>query len=283
VGLSLQAEQEYRLAVQKCQDTRHFRWLLADGRVQSLAKVAGSSSVPHYCMSIDATVPMKAAGSAMMLKPCDNSNDLQQLIQPYGNIEPFLSSLQSVWGLEDIVELAYETTSDAPIEVDVYLYKPGDDDLDDPLYSMKTSASSGVLFFNVSSILAEDETSGQFIAKFGDNEVTFTVSPQTHVRCGTGYSSAMPSSASALGFVLGSVVVFCVLLCVGYYFSSYLYDNNRRPTESPPWDDQDGKTVASEDEIREDGEKHADADDAVSETTTSNDSSEMEMVSSDQA
>jgi hypothetical protein len=71
--------------------------------------------------------------------------------------------------------LAYKTTSKAPIEANVYLYKPGDD-LDNPLYSMKALASSGVFFFNVSSILAKDEMSGQVIAKFGSKEVTFTVS-----------------------------------------------------------------------------------------------------------
>jgi hypothetical protein len=118
--------------------------------------------------------------------------------------------------------------------------------------------------------------------------MAFTVSQQTHVRCGTGHTSAsaMASSASTLGFGLESVVVFCVLLCIGYYYSYFFssYDNNRCPTpESPAWDDQDDKTIASKDEIRDDGEKRVDADDTVSETRTSNDSSEMEMISSDQA
>jgi hypothetical protein len=70
---------------------------------------------------------------------------------------------------------------------------------------------------------------------------------------------------------------------IGSYHSYYFYDNNCCLTRWPAWDNQDDKTAASKDEIRNNGKEHVHGNDAVSETTTSKDSSEMEMISLNQA
>jgi hypothetical protein len=130
--------QSYPLTLQSCpndddDNSRHMRFVMVDGRMQSLASVVVPEEIsammttsttltpPYYCMSIsngnnndDDAVSMETsapAGSAaammITLEPCDddssqNNNTMlqeqQQGLQSYGTVQPFIYLLQNVWG-----------------------------------------------------------------------------------------------------------------------------------------------------------------------------------------
>jgi hypothetical protein len=65
-------------------------------------------------MSSNGNVAMELAGSAITLEPCDSQNKLQQGLQSYGTVHPFVYSLQRVWGYSEVVKLAFAVVPDGP-------------------------------------------------------------------------------------------------------------------------------------------------------------------------
>jgi hypothetical protein len=255
---------------------------MVDGRVQSLAPVVVPSSVDssqedtedyataYYCMSINGNVAMESAGSAITLEPCDSQNMLQQGLQSYGTVHPFVYSLQHVWGYLDVVELAYavgrqDDASDNEPVVTVSIYNQWEE----KVHSLQGTTVSGILSFPVSDLMGEDDDSttatiGEYMVKLETEDsveytVAFSVSEEPHV---ADYSRHYaPSSLAIVGISMAAVglIVCCILLAT-----------------------LGGEQVAVVEKMED---TNADAAETLSQATCSNDSSndDTEVIASDQA
>jgi hypothetical protein len=287
----------YPLTLQNCpkddddDDARHMRFLMIDGRVQSLAPVVVPSSsddamTTPYCMTIQGNVAMQSAGSSITLKPCDSQNMLQQGIQSYGTVRPFLFASQSVWGYSDVVELAYALGQDDsdtdPVAVTMTIYNQREE----KVHSLQATTASGILSFSVSDLVEGDSdastTIGEYVAKMETDtavySVAFSVAAESHVA----YVGSLSAAASLLVVmaVVGVAVGF-ILLTVAHNSSAYRKqasmdgDEDEEATVIEQMDDEGFETPKED--------QNDDATETLGQATSSNDSNNDAELVSDQA
>ena len=256
---------------------RHMRFIMVDGRVQSLAPVVVPEQQGYYqygitystddglplsrgaatpfCMQIDGTDPLLSAGtSKIVLAPCSPSSpspspSLQQELDWFGTFEPFLFSLQNEYGLEDVIELAYgHSTRWLTMEI----YNP----LDNLVYSSQTNAWQGIMRAEVSELLQSindpDGTTNTMLGSYRVEmhvrhapitlKTNFTISPQAHVVC-TEMGGGNQYQTSMVGLwvsVVGLMLGVCVLVVVHYTC-----------TKNLSMESDDEKTVVLEDDEKQ--------------------------------
>jgi hypothetical protein len=259
-------KESYPLVLQPCPQegdfAPHMKFVVTpSGLVQSLAPIVVPEELKcgeylttlklttPYCMTIEGASAMKSAGSRIHLTKCDFSNafNVKQRFEPFGTRAPFLHTLQSVYGREDVLQLAFDIGNsgrgtedeswidfqddDNQIIIDFYQLGSSseDDPREQPVYSFVTdSSSSGIVTLNISELAFDGSANDNTIhyeAKFRASQeysyiAAFAVATdEDHVNYTT--SGAFSSSMGALGISIVSaacVVVFAFV--VGYYYSA---------------------------------------------------------------
>jgi hypothetical protein len=222
------------------------------------------STTPRYCMSINGNVAMESAGSAITLEPCDSQNKLQQGLQSYGTVHPFVYSLQRVWGYSDVVELAFAvapdgSNNDPVVTVNIY------NQLEEIVHSLQATTVSGILSFPVSDLMGEDNDSttiGEYIVKLETDSVEYSVAFSVVEESQVAYTSFVKDAGTlAIVMAAAGLVVVLILVAAAYYS----FAHRKQVTMG-------GEVEATAVEKMED--INDDAAETLSQATTSNDSND---------
>jgi hypothetical protein len=272
---SLDSTSTYSLSLDSCDtDDAAQRWLLGDDdRVHSAANF-------DLCWTVNSDTQgvLLETGAMMKLSPCTSDEDdlshrQRMLVVGYGNtyMEPFVHSVQSDYGTEDEVRLAFWTNEDLSNSTlqnvqTLEIFKAQDmvgaqqDSRTmqevSPIYTETLTSHSNVIEITASELLSsEDDGSVSFVARLGTAQsVAFSIHTDEEHREATGCSRSFlgsSSSGAALPIVLGVVAVAIVAAFVMLrhrHGAARNLASKASSTVPPPSSTTIGKPIAAEED-----------------------------------